>query len=227
MSQSRPLFVVLVCVLAPALLYGCGRGGGETSFVAKREPWRAVDERQCLSSGLVRESRFVQTRSMLGGPSACGAEHPFEMSGTSNGRIALQPAAVLRCPMIPAVDRWVQQVVEPAARFHFGVPLERLQVAASYACRPINHQWGAKLSEHGLANAIDISGFHFADGRKITVKGGWWGDVRERAFLRAVHRGACDTFTTVLGPHADVYHRDHFHFDLARHGRDGTYRVCK
>jgi len=42
-----------------------------------------------------------------------------------------------------------------------------------------------------------------------------------------VHRGACDSFTTVLGPHADIYHRDHFHMDLARHGRDGTYRVCK
>ncbi|MBL8564943.1 MAG: extensin family protein [Hyphomicrobiaceae bacterium] len=226
MYQSRAYLLVLG-LLAPVLLYGCGRGGDGEAFVAKNEPWRAIDERQCLNSGVVRESRFVQTRSMLGGPSACGAEHPFEMSGTGGGHVILQPAAVLRCPMIPAVDRWVHDVVEPAARYHFGVPLERLQVAASYSCRPINHKWGAKLSEHGLANAIDISAFQLADGRKITVKGGWWGDARESAFLRAVHRGACDTFSTVLGPLADSYHRDHFHLDLARHGRDGTYRVCK
>ncbi len=227
MYQTRVSFVS-TCLLAPLVLYGCGRGDSSSTFVAKHEPWRAVDERQCLDSGIVRESRFVQTRSMLGGPSACGAEHPFEMSGARGGRVQLQPPAVLRCPMIPAVDRWVQDVVAPAARFHFGVPLDRLKVAASYGCRPINHKWGAKLSEHGLANAIDISEFHLADGRKVSVKGGWWSeDVQERSFLRAVHRGACDSFSTVLGPHADIYHRDHFHMDLARHGRDGTHRVCK
>lgn len=227
MSQSRVIFLS-VCVLSSVALHGCGRGGdSEGSFVAKREPWRAVEERQCLASGEVRESRYVQTRSMLGGPSVCGAEHPFEMSGADNGRVRMEPPAVLRCPMIPAVDRWVRDVVEPAARFHFGQRVQRLQIAASYACRPINHQWGAKLSEHGRANAIDISAFELDDGSKITVKGGWYGADRERSFLRAVHRGACDTFSTVLGPHADSYHRDHFHLDLARHGRDGTYRVCR
>ncbi|MFN3867734.1 MAG: extensin family protein [Hyphomicrobiaceae bacterium] len=228
MCMYRVLFSVL-CLAVIVPLTGCGRGGetGGQSFVAKSEPWRAEDERQCLASGAVRESRYVQHRSALGGPSACGAAQPFEMSGAGGGRVLMQPAAVLRCPMIPAVDRWVRDVVEPAARFHFGVPVQRLQVAASYSCRPINHKWGAKLSEHGLANALDIAAFELADGRKITVKGGWWGDVRERAFLRSVHRGACDTFSTVLGPHADVYHRDHFHMDLARHGKDGSFRVCK
>ena len=32
--------------------------------------------------------------------------------------------------------------------------------------------------------------------------------------------------TRVLGP-GDRDHHDHFHFDLASHGRRGTYRVCK
>lgn len=227
MYKSRVAFLAS-CLIAPLAIHGCGRGDSGPAFVAKREPWRAADERQCLHSGMVRESRFVQSRSLLGGPTACGAEHPFEMSAALGGRVELKPAATLRCPMIPAVDRWVAEVVAPAARFHFGAPLVTLKVAASYGCRPINHKWGAKLSEHGLANAIDISEFHFADGRSVSVKRGWWSeDVRERAFLRSVHRGACDTFSTVLGPHADIYHRDHFHMDLARHGRDGTYRVCK
>lgn len=212
-------------VLAPMM--GCGRGGSGPDFVAKYEPWRASEERQCLSSGLVRQSRFVQTRSALGGPSVCGAEHPFLMSGAADGRVLLRPAATLRCPMIPAVDHWVRSVVEPAARYHFGAAVRELKVAASYGCRPINHKPGAKLSEHGHANAIDISEFQLTDGRTVSVKAGWWGDYRDRAFLRAVHRGACDTFTTVLGPLADRHHHDHFHLDLARHGSTGTHRVCK
>lgn len=219
--------VSLIAASAPLLLlFGCS-SERSSSFVAKHEPWRAADERQCLSAGMVRPGRFVEARSSLGGPSACGAVQPFVISAALGGAVGLAPSATLRCPMIPAVDRWLAEVVIPAARHYYGSPVVELKVAASYACRPINHKWGAKLSEHGLANAIDISTFRFANGRDVTVKQGWWGDSRERAFLRAVHRGACDTFTTVLGPMADRYHQDHFHLDLARHGRDGTYRVCR
>lgn len=228
MSRLRAFALLIVgsAVLAP--LTGCGRGGSGPDFVAKYEPWRAQEERQCLSSGVVRQSRFVHARSSLGGPSVCGAEYPFEMTGAAGGRVSLRPAATLRCPMIPAVDHWVQNVVEPAARHYFRQPVRELKVAASYGCRPINHKAGGKLSEHGHANAIDISEFHLVDGRTVTVRRDWWGgDPRERAFLRAVHRGACDTFTTVLGPQADRHHHDHFHFDLARHGRTGTHRVCR
>jgi hypothetical protein len=86
---------------------------------------------------------------------------------------------------------------------------------------------GARLSEHGHANAIDISAFVLADGRSIDVKNGWWGHLADRTFLRAVHGGACEIFTTVLGPAHDFNHRDHFHLDLARHGRGGEGRICK
>ncbi len=83
------------------------------------------------------------------------------------------------------------------------------------------------MSEHGHANAVDISRFYLADGREITVKRGWKGSSGERRFLRAAHRGGCMFFTTVLGPRYNRAHHDHFHLDLARHGRKGTYRVCK
>ena len=197
-------------------------------YVAKPEPWRADEEQACLTSGLIRESNFLKTRSALGGPGEfCGATRPFEMAAADNGRVNFRPTALLRCPMVPAVERWVQLVVEPAARLHLGAPIAELKVAASYSCRPMNHVSGGKLSEHGHANALDVSQFQLADGRVISVKSGWHGDDRERAFLRAVHRGACQEFTTVLGPEHDALHRDHFHLDLARHGRDGMNRICK
>ena len=221
-SVFLPLAALLL--LSLVVLWGCGTS---TDFVAKDEPWRAAEERSCIGSGIVHVSSFVRGKSALGGPSVCGAEHPFEMSAADNGRVALKPSAMLRCPMIPQVNSWVANVVEPAARIHLGQTIAELQVAASYACRPIDSIPGNKLSEHGYANALDVAGFVMADGSKINVKSGWYGSANERAFLRAVHDGACQNFTTVLGPEADGYHRDHFHMDLARHGRDGMYRVCR
>lgn len=206
------------------VLIGCG---STPQFTAREEPWRADEESACLASGTVRQTSFVQSRSSLGGPSVCGAARPFEMSAANEGRVTLKPPALLRCPMVPQVERWVARVVEPAARYYYGTSVAELSVAASYGCRAINHKWGGRLSEHGYANALDISAFTLADGRRITVKAGWWGDERERGFLRDVHKGGCREFTTVLGPEADAYHRDHFHLDLARHGRGGLRQICQ
>lgn len=211
-------------VLPAALLWGCSR---QPPFIAKDEPWRRVDETQCLQSGYVRESRFVHARSALGGPDVCGAIQPFEMSAAASGTVHLSPAATLRCPMIPAVEHWITHMVQPAARSYLGMPVIELKVAASFSCRARNGILGGKLSEHGHANAIDVSGFKLADGRWVTVRDGWSSWSSDSRFLRTVHQGGCNIFTTVLGPNADKFHRDHFHFDLARHGRDGKYRVCK
>lgn len=222
-SRGVNLVCVLACLLA---LWGCSKGPPD--FITKpAEPWRADEEGQCLAAGHVRRNEFLVQRSALGGPGQCGVPHPFEMSAAAGGQVALRPTAVLRCPMIPAVERWVQEVISPAARRHFGIPVVELKVAASYGCRPLNNVRGARLSEHGFANALDVSAFQLADGRWISVKAGWWGDPRERAFLRHVQQGACNLFTTVLGPNYDANHRDHFHMDLAWHGRDGSTRICK
>ena len=219
-------FRVSVALMLPAALalWACSRG---PDFVARDEPWRADEERACLGAGMVRESAFVEARASLGGPSVCGALRPFAVAAAARGAVHLRPPALLRCPMVPAVDHWVERVVGPAARHYFGAPVVELKVAASYSCRAMNHVSGARLSEHGHANAVDISAFVLADGRVVQVKNGWWGAMAERAFLRAVHGGACNIFTTVLGPAYDANHRDHFHLDLARHGRDGEGRICK
>lgn len=200
---------------------------GQPTFVAKEEPWRAEDERACLSSGIVRESPFLEARTALGGPSVCGAIKPFSMSGAAQGLVQLRPAALLRCPMVPAVDYWVREVVMPAARRYLGSDVVEIKVASSYSCRPINHVDGGRLSEHGHANAIDVAAFLLRDGQMVRVEGGWHGSFAQRGFLRAVHAGSCRIFTTVLGPNYDHNHRNHFHLDLAKHGRDGNGRVCK
>lgn len=184
------------------------------------------NERACLAAGHVRPTRFVRPIDPVG-HGACAVTSPFLVSAAAAGQVRLTPPATLRCQMIPSLDRWVVEVLQPAARAHFASPVVGLKIAASYACRTRNNVRGARLSEHGRGNAIDISEFHLADGRKVSVKAGWRGPHAEARFLRYVHRGACEHFSTVLGPNADRYHHDHFHFDLASHGRFGTFRVCK
>ena len=46
-----------------------------------------------------------------------------------------------------------------------GSPPRALDNYASYDCRGRNRVAGARISEHGLANAIDIRGVHLANGR--------------------------------------------------------------
>jgi hypothetical protein len=217
--------LVLLGIGVLLALWGCSKPGPH--FTAKPEPWRDDEDKACLAAGVVRESPFIRAKSALGGPSVCGAAYPFEMTGALGGRVQLKPPAMLRCPMIPQVERWISHVVDPAARRYLGQPIAEIKVAASYACRPMNHVSGAKLSEHGRANALDVSAFILADGTRINVKEGWFGPTNERLFLRAAHAGACYEFTTVLGPNYDAMHRDHFHLDLARHGSDGLKRICK
>ncbi|MEZ5819156.1 MAG: extensin family protein [Hyphomicrobiaceae bacterium] len=191
----------------------------------RQDRWRSAEEEACLASGVVRSSPSVAFRSSLGGPGGCHVIRPLEVAAIGPQHVALRPSATLQCPMVPAIEHWLTTVVAPAARRHLRGEVVELKVASSYSCRRINGS--GRLSEHGRANAIDISAFHLADGRTVVVKSGWRGAAPESGFLREVHRGACATFNTVLGPNADAYHHDHFHFDLARHGRDGSYRVCR
>ena len=100
----------------------------------------------------------------------------------------------------------------------------------AYSCRSVDNIAGARLSEHAFGNAVDVAGFTLADGRMLEFVRDWKSAAtQEAAFLHEVHAGACQYFTTVLGPGADVFHYNHIHLDLANHGATdtGPRRVCK
>ena len=179
----------------------------------------------------VRLSRYVQPRGRaIDGPGICGLTQPFMVGALAGDSVQLDSVATLDCPMVAALDEWVEKVVQPTARARFGQTVAQIDTMGSYSCRGMNNQLGAKVSEHAFGNAIDIAGFRLADGRRITVVRDWThGDEQDQAFLRDVHAGACDTFTTVLGPGANVFHYNHIHVDLAMHGGGtrGARRYCK
>jgi hypothetical protein len=153
----------------------------------------------------------------------------FSRASATSGLITrLNQESVMTCPMVAAVDNWLEKVVQPAALARFGQPVVELRTMGTYSCRRMNNGGrSARMSEHAFANAIDIGGFRLTDGTVITVLRGWKGGEQEQFFLREVHAGACRNFATVLGPGADAFHYDHLHFDLARHGRTGSRSICR
>lgn len=209
-----------------ALMVSACAGPG-AYFVDTYAPWRKETEIACLQQGLSYTSAFATVEPELDGPKSCGAIRPLKITAFAYGMVTMQPAALVRCPMVPAIDTWVQYSVLPAARQWFGQDVVEVENMGTYSCRPRNNKRGSKLSEHGFANAIDVSGFRLADGRKISVLKGWRGDEAERGFLRAVYGDACQHFSTTLGPDSNAAHRNHFHFDLARYGKAGGEKVCR
>ena len=126
----------------------------------------------------------------------------------------------MRCEMAEAVADFVDHDVAPAAAA-LGSPLRAIQNYASYECRGRNRVAGAKLSEHGVANALDVRAVRLKDGRVVMPA-----DANApHMFRTAMKTAACDRFTTVLGPGSDGYHEDHIHLD--RIERRGGYRMCQ
>ncbi|HYJ83163.1 MAG TPA: extensin family protein [Allosphingosinicella sp.] len=123
----------------------------------------------------------------------------------------------MTCPLARQLARWAREAMQPAAKAWLGSPVVKVESFGTYSCRPVNGRPGARLSEHGRANAVDVGAFVLADGRRIAVKSGWNGEDRDvRRFLRAVHSAGCRRFGIVLGPDSDAYHRDHLHFDMGQ-----------
>jgi hypothetical protein len=132
--------------------------------------------------------------------------------------VSVNPPATLACPIVSELDRWITGAVQPAALRWFGSPVAEIKQISAYSCRGMNGNPYARISEHAFGNALDIAAFTLADGRTVTVKNGWHGLPEEQGFLRDVQGAACNQFTTVLAPGSNVYHYDHIHVDLMRHG---------
>lgn len=172
----------------------------------------------------------------------CGERSPLEV--TAAGNVRFSSSATLNCRMAGTVANWLEKT-RNLAKSILGRELDTLVVSTSYQCRRRNNAPTGKISEHGFANALDITGFRFSDSGMITVEQHWQhlpgdGDSEnqppdhdkktsgaEGKFLKAVRDVACQHFTTVLGPEANAAHADHFHFDLGCHGKTCRYKICE
>jgi hypothetical protein len=151
-----------------------------------------------------------------GAAKGCGLQDGVQVTAVSGIKLSI-PAQV-DCPTAKALKNWVDTGIVPSIG-NTGGGVKRLEIAGSYACRPRNNQRGSKVSEHGRGRAVDLAGITLKDGRTLTVLQDW---KRNPKIMQSIHRAACGTFGTVLGPKSDSFHRDHFHVDTARH-QNGAY----
>src|SRR5580704_12614820 len=135
-------------------------------------------------------------------------------------RVAVTPPAILRCTMAEAIASWVREEVAPRA-LELGSSLKAVDNLTSFDCRGRNGSVGAKLSEHGKANALDIHSLRLANGKVLELT-----DPQvSKDFREGLRKSACAQFTTVLGPGSDGAHEDHIHVDLLE--RRSGYRICE
>lgn len=156
-------------------------------------------------------------------PRPCALPRPVNLSAVrlDDGRvIAFKPSAIMSCEMVVAMAEWTREDLAPGID-SLGAKLETLKVASSFSCRGRNRKAGARTSEHGFGNAMDVGGFELSDGRTISVAR----SGMPQAFALAMKESACARFTTVLGPGSDGYHETHIHVDLAK--RRNGFKLCR
>ena len=154
----------------------------------------------------------------------CGAAAPLRVTLLAAG-VRLNLPATLTCRMAEALASWTSQAVVPEAERLLGAKPAEVLIGTTYMCRPRNYQAGAKLSEHGLANAVDLVGFK-PDGRPALTFAEFYDDGSAQAqFLAEIRKSACKYFTTVLGPGSDESHKIHMHVDMRQ--RRSDVRICQ
>ena len=136
-------------------------------------------------------------------------------------RVAVSPPATLRCSMAEEIVHWVRDDLTAAVR-DLGSSLRAIDNYASFDCRGRNNIPGARLSEHGHANALDIRSLRLGNGELVKLTDPYV----VRGFREDVKRSACARFSTVLGPGSDGFHEDHVHVDLMERA-PGRFKMCQ
>ena len=203
-----------VSVLADGLL---AVGPGEP-----REAWRSQAE-----TGLPRTRRRYPF--LLRVPAL--AHQRARIPVASPARFASQPSmrdgwssatpATLGCPVIAETDRWLREIVQPAAMLYFGSRRHRQCARAIIPAAPATAARCARMSEHAFGNAVDVMSFQphrwpqYHHQRRLA-----WRSGRTRLPARGLRRRPAVTSRRCSGRDPTPFHYDHFHLDLARHGRN-------
>ena len=122
--------------------------------------------------------------------------------------------------MAEVVAHWIRDDVAPTLDA-LGMSLRGVETLESFGCRSFNGINGAKLSEHGHANALDVRSLKIANGTVIELTNA----TVSKPLREQLRQTACTRFSTVLGNGADAYHENHVHIDLMQ--RTNNYKICQ
>lgn len=213
MRRIVPTFLMV------ALLGGClDIPDGGSKRQGTRQPSASYansdNARQCISElGMSRASFTRVPDQYFGGGCSMLNSVRLDSLASDTASLGLANIGPVTCPLANTFAGWARYGVDRAARQILGSPVVRIETMGSYNCR--NIAGTSRLSGHATANAIDVSAFVLADGRRVSVLRDWnGGSAEERHFLRTVHRSACKRFGQVLGPEYNTAHHDHFHLEM-------------
>lgn len=139
---------------------------------------------QCMHLLASVPAEFDYLEPIKKGP--CGLPAPVRLKsvGSGSSRVTFSPAVQVNCRMVAALAEWTKSTLQPEARARFKSEVTGIIGASGYVCRNIYHRAVGKLSQHALANAVDIGAFSLANGRTIRVLRGWGltaRDIKARA----------------------------------------------
>jgi hypothetical protein len=172
---------------------------------------------------LTEETAIAPSIPDIRGPGDCGGEDLVRLEAVvlpDKRRVPVKPAAILRCAMASAIADWIRSDMTPLAA-SLGRGISELDNFDSFECRGRNRVNGARLSEHGRANAIDVRALKLGNGQSISLTD----RTVPREVRESVLHSVCARFSTVLGPGSDGYHEDHIHLDLME--RHNNYKICQ
>jgi hypothetical protein len=237
--SSPPVRAILAIVILAA--FGCGLAAAEAVPLPRARPLvrsQPLTFRQAAGPDFnsaevtskpsdcrlrLEKVAAVEPLPRLIGPGACGGGDMVQLDAVllaDRTRVEVKPAPVLRCEMAETFAAWVRDEAAPRLSTN-GAVLRSIDNYDSFECRGRNRVVGAKVSEHGKGNAVDVRSFALGDGRVVGLT-----DMTVPKELRlALRASACRSFTTVLGPGSDGYHEGHIHLDIAE--RRNGYRICE
>ena len=174
------------------------------------------EARQCHAELGMTGSRFIPLPDKFYGQ-ACSTANSVRLEGVGGdrGEFTVTNLGAVACPLANNFAGLGALWRRPrGARQILGSPLQKIETMGSYSCR--NVAGTARRSAHSRAEAIDVSAFVLADGRRVSVLSGWNASREEREFLRVIHKSACKRAGTVLGPDYNRAHHDHFHLEYGK-----------
>lgn len=171
---------------------------------------------------LTAELAVAEPATPIAQPNSCDGLDVVRMSAVNidHRRVTLTPPVLARCSMATALATWMRDDVARLVQ-GVGAELKGFDNYESFECRGRNRIAGAKTSEHGRANALDIRAVLLGDGRRLELTD----PEVSKPFRESMRASACERFTTVLGPGSDGYHESHIHVDLAE--RRNGFRLCQ
>ena len=175
----------------------------------------------CLADLGSKQANFTPLPDQYYG-AGCSAVNAVRLSQlkSDHATLVMSNLGPVTCNLADTFAGWARFGVDRAAQQILGSSLVKIETMGSYSCR--NIAGSAHRSAHASANAIDVSGFVLADGRRITVAGNWADkSPAVQRFFSAIHTSACKRFGMVLSPDYNAAHRDHLHLQV------GGRAVCR